>query len=220
MGDPWFSPRNWLRRLGDRTRSCHPTQSRKSYDERRRGSIPILPEQNRLFHRLLIDGVPIEYASAQGEKVADQARLVDFESPAANDLLVVNQFVVQGTKCLRRPDLVVFVNGLPLAVIELKNPADHNADVWKAFHQLQTYKDEISDLFIYNTALVVSDGVTARVGSLTASPEWFMPWRTINGSDDKPALQFELEKIVGGFFRPDLLGQGSGCEKKGVPLRG
>lgn len=166
---------------------------------------PDTARANRLFHRLLIDGVPIEYAGADGKKRADQARLIDFTDPAANDLLVVNQFVVQGTKCLRRPDLVAFVNGLPLAVIELKKPADENADLWKAYHQLQTYKDEIGDLFVYNTALVISDGVTARVGSLTANPNWFMPWRTVNGPDDKPAMEFELEKIVRGFFRPDLL---------------
>lgn len=166
---------------------------------------PDTARANRLFHRLLIDGVSIEYANADGEKIADQARLIDFANPDANDLLVVNQFVVQGTKGLRRPDLVAFVNGLPMAVIELKNPADENADIWKAYHQLQTYKSEIGDLFVYNAALVVSDGVTARVGSLTASPEWFMPWRTISGPDDKPTLEFELEKIVRGFFRPDLL---------------
>ena len=166
---------------------------------------PDTARANRLLHRLLIDGVPVEYTADDGTKKADQARLIDFTDPAANDLLVVNQFVVQGTKSLRRPDLVVFVNGLPLAVIELKNPADQDADVWKAFHQLQTYKAEIGDLFLYNAALVVSDGVTARVGSLTASPEWFMPWRTVDGPDDKPTLEFELEKIVRGFFRPDLL---------------
>ena len=89
-------------------------------------------------------------------------------------------------------------------MIELKNPANTNADVWKAFNQLQTYKDEIADLVVYNEALIVSDGMNARVGSLTASPEWFMPWRTISSEDDKPQLEFELETVVRGFFRPDL----------------
>jgi type I restriction enzyme R subunit len=118
--------------------------------------------------------------------------------------LVVNQFTIAGTKKPRRPDLVCFVNGLPLGLIELKNPADQQADVWKAFDQLQTYQAEISDLLVFNEALVVSDGMNARVGSLTASKEWFMPWRTISNENDKPQVEFELEKVVRGFFKPDL----------------
>src|ERR1700751_1466349 len=89
-------------------------------------------------------------------------------------------------------------------IIELKNPADANADVWKAYQQLQTYKKEIADLLVFNEALVVSDGMNARVGSLTATAEWFLPWRTIADENDRPALEFELEKVVRGFFRPDL----------------
>ena len=112
---------------------------------------------------------------------------------------------MQGSKQLRRPDLVVFINGLPIAVIELKNPADINADVWNAYDQLQTYKDEIPDLFVCNEALVVSDGLTARIGSLTANKERFIPWRTMNNEDDKPLLEYELEKVVKGFFDRELL---------------
>ena len=151
-----------------------------------------------------MDGVKVEFTNASGKKDADHAQLIDFQNPANNDFLVVNQFTVTGTKKPRRPDIVVFVNGLPLGIIELKNPADKNADIWKAYNQLQTYKDEISDLLVFNEALVVSDGMNARVGSLTASPEWFMPWRTIASENDRPVLEFELEKIVRGFFRPDL----------------
>ena len=162
------------------------------------------PRNNRAFHRLLIDGVKIEFTNAKGEKETDHAQLIDFQNPAKNDFLVVNQFTVTGTKKPRRPDLVAFVNGLPLGIIELKNPADKNADVWKAYQQLQTYKDEIADLLVFNEALVVSDGMNARVGSLTATPEWFMPWRTIANENDRPTLEFELEKVVRGFFRPDL----------------
>ena len=99
---------------------------------------------------------------------------------------------------------MVFVNGLPLAVVELKNPADESADVWKAYSQLQTYKDEISDLLAYNVALVISDGITARVGSLTANKERFMPWNTIKNEDDRPLLEYQLEKVVRGFFDPEL----------------
>ena len=103
---------------------------------------------------------------------------------------MVNQFTVQGTKMQPPPGSGVFINGLPIAVIELKNPADENADIWEAYNQLQTYKDEISDLFVFNEALVVSDGINARVGSLTANQEWFMPWRTIKNEDDKPLLEY------------------------------
>ncbi len=163
-----------------------------------------LPRKNRAFHRLLMDGVKVEFTNARGEKETDHAQLVDFQNPERNDFLVVNQFTVTGTKKPRRPDLVVFVNGLPLGIVELKNPADANADVWKAYQQLQTYKEEIADLLVFNEALVVSDGMNARVGSLTATPEWFLPWRTIANENDKPALEFELEKVVRGFFRPDL----------------
>ncbi len=165
---------------------------------------PGLVQSNRAFHRMLTDGVRIEYTNAKGEKEADHARLVDFQDTGANDFLVVNQFTVAGTKQPRRPDVVVFVNGLPLAGVELKNPVDVNADVWEAFNQFQTYKDELSDLYVFNAALVVSDGLSARIGSLTATREWFMPWRTIANAADQPAMEFELEKVVRGFFRPDL----------------
>ena len=166
---------------------------------------PSLAQNNRAFHRLLLGGVPIDFANAEGEPDSDVARLIDFQNPANNDFLVVNQFTVTGTKQPRRPDLVAFVNGLPLFDIELKNPADENTDIWEAFDQIQTYKDEISDLYIFNEALVVSDGTNARIGSLTASQEWFMPWRTIANEDDKPQLEYQLETLIRGFFNPAYL---------------
>ena len=164
-----------------------------------------LAHNNRAFHRLLLDGVSIDFTNADGEIENDQARLIDFQNPANNDLLVVNQFTVMGTKQPRRPDLVIFINGLPIAVVELKNPADETADIWKAYGQIQTYKDEIGDLFIFNQALVISDGANARIGSLTASQEWFMPWRTIEHEDDKPILEYQLETLIRGFFKPEYL---------------
>ena len=169
---------------------------------------PSLEQNNRALHRLYTDGVKVEYSTSVSEdgdgKETIYAQIIDFQNPENNDLLVVNQFSVAGTKQARRPDVVLFVNGLPLAIIELKNPADESADVWKAYTQLQTYKDEISDLLAYNVALVVSDGVTARVGSLTANKERFMPWRTIENEKDQPLLEYQLEKVVRGFFDPAL----------------
>jgi type I restriction enzyme R subunit len=159
--------------------------------------------RNRSFHRLLLSGVVVEF-SVGDEKKTDLAHLIDFANPYHNEFLVVSQFTVTGAKQPRRPDLVAFVNGLPLAVIELKNPANEQTDVWDAFNQLQTYKDEIGDLFNSNEALVVSDGWTARVGSLTANAERMLPWRTIANEDDRPRLQQELETLVRGFFAPAL----------------
>lgn len=164
---------------------------------------PVAEQRNREFHRLLLNGVPVSWR--EGETVRhEELRLIDFANPAANEFLVVNQFAIHGPKKTRRPDIVVFINGLPVSIIELKNPADEQADIWKAYSQLQTYKEEISDIFDFNEALVVSDGFTARVGSLTSDRERFLPWRTIRNEDDKPVLEFEMEKIVRGFFAREL----------------
>lgn len=159
---------------------------------------------NRAFHRLLLGGVAVEYKNDHGEMINDHAFLVDFDKLANNRFVAVNQFTITGTKQPRRPDVICFINGLPFAVLELKSPSDENADIWDAFNQLQTYKDEISDLFIFNEALVVSDGYTARVGSLTANQERYMPWRTIKHEDDKPLLEWQLETVVRGFFDREL----------------
>lgn len=160
---------------------------------------PVAEQRNRDFHRLLLTGLKVSWREGDAVKHED-LRLVDFANLDANEFLVVNQFAIKGPSKTRRPDLVVFINGLPLAIIELKNPADEQADVWKAWQQLQTYKEEIPDIFSYNEALIVSDGFTARVGSLTADRERFMPWRTIKNEDDKPVVEFEIEKIIRGFF--------------------
>lgn len=169
---------------------------------------PILIKNNRAFHKFVIEGVPVEYTvieDGESKTKHTHAQLMDFTAPNNNEFLIVNQFTITGTKGNRRPDVVVFINGLPISVIELKNPADEHADIWNAFNQLQTYKDEISDLFVFNEALIVSDGWTARVGSLTANKERFLPWKTVATEDDRPLLEFQLETMVRGFFKQDLL---------------
>ncbi|MCU4489427.1 type I restriction endonuclease subunit R [Acinetobacter ursingii] len=162
-----------------------------------------LVTNNRAFHRMLLEGVPVTYKK-QDDWVHDHAFLVDFNHVHQNRFVAINQFTILGTKQPRRPDIICFINGIPFAVLELKSPTDENTDIWDAFNQLQTYKEEISDLFIFNEALVVSDGVTARIGSLTANQERFLPWRTIKNEDDKPALEWELETVVRGFFDREL----------------
>ncbi|WP_026602185.1 type I restriction endonuclease subunit R [Methylomonas sp. 11b] len=164
---------------------------------------PVLIKSNHVFHRLLLEGVKVDF-KIDGEEKTDYVALLDFATVSNNQFLVVNQYTIAGSKGHRRPDVLVFVNGLPLAVLELKNPVDQNADIWAAYQQLQTYKDEISDLFIFNAALVVSDGLHARVGSLTANKERFLPWRTLASEDDKPLFQYRLETLVKGFFQPEL----------------
>jgi type I restriction enzyme R subunit len=158
--------------------------------------------RNRALHRLLVDGVTVEYRDAAGDMRGAQARVIDFENPAGNDWLAVNQFSVVENKHSRRPDVALFVNGLPLAVVELKNAADESATIWTAFQQLQTYKVEVPSLFAPNVLLAVSDGVEARVGTLTAGREWFKPWRTIAGETLADAHLPELQVVIEGLCAP------------------
>lgn len=165
------------------------------------GNAASLMQANRQFHRWLTDGVPVQVQKGE-ESLGDWARIIDFQNPDANDWLVVNQYSIEGPKLTRRPDVVVFVNGLPLAVIELKNPADENADIWHAFHQLQTYKEDIPDLFVFNEVMAISDFLHARMGSLTADQERFNAWRTIDGVVLDPLGDFQqLETLIRGLFR-------------------
>jgi type I restriction enzyme R subunit len=170
-----------------------------------RPEAPSLVANNRRFHRMLVDGVNVEYRRKDGSIAGDQVRLIDFSDPNENDWLAVNQFTVIEDKRDRRPDIIIFVNGLPLAVIELKNPADENATIWSAFNQIQTYKQQIPSLFTYNELLVVSDGLHARLGALTANKEWFLPWRTVGGDEVAPAIIPQLEVLVNGVFQKERL---------------
>ena len=162
-----------------------------------------LEARNRAFHHLIVDGVTVEYRDAGGAMRGDQARVIDFDDAANNDWLAVNQFTVVENRRERRPDVVLFVNGLPLAVIELKNPADEDATVWTAWQQLQTYKAEIPALFACNAALVVSDGLDARIGTLTAGREWFKPWRTITGEALADPHLPQLQVMIEGVCEPN-----------------
>ena len=161
-----------------------------------------LIQRNRALHRLLVDGVTVEYRTTSGDIRGAQAQVIDFDDPAGNDWLAVNQFSVAENRHTRRPDVVLFVNGLPLAVLELKNAADENATIWSAFHQLQTYQAEVPSLFAPNALLAISDGVEARVGTLAAGREWFKPWRTIAGATLADAHLPEMQVLIEGLFAP------------------
>ncbi len=161
---------------------------------------PTLETRNCAFHRQIVDGLPVEYRRDDGAISGAQARVLDFEEPDNNDWLAVNQFTVSENKRTRRPDVVLFVNGLPLALLELKNPADEKATIWTAFHQIQTYKREISSIFAFNDSIVISDGVDARVGTISADREWFLPWRTIEGKELADMRLPQLQVLIQGIF--------------------
>ena len=166
---------------------------------------PALLSGNRAFHRVLVAGVPVQYQK-DGETRGDFVRLIDWHDASRNEWLAVQQFTIKGPRHTRRPDIILFINGLPLVLVELKNPADLNADIWKAYDQIQTYKEQIADVFTYNELLVISDGTDARMGSLSANAERFMQWRTIDGVALDPLGKFqELETLVRGVLAPAYL---------------
>ena len=154
------------------------------------------------MHRHLVDGVTVEFRSGEGEIRGAQVRVLDFDEVSANDLVAVNQFTVVEDRNNRRPDVVLFVNGLPLGLIELKNAADEDATIWRAYQQLQTYRAEIPSLLAYNAVLAISDGVDARAGTLTAGREWFKPWRTITGEALADERLPQLQVLLEGLFAP------------------
>ena len=171
--------------------------------------IPSQLAANQQFHKLLVNGVPVHYQN-DGETRGDYVRLADFGNVGANEWLAINQYSIKGHhnahSHTRRPDIILFLNGLPVVLLELKNPADETADIWKAFDQIQTYKEQIPDVFEYNELLVISDGSDARFGSLSANAERFMQWRTIDGVDLDPLGEFnELETLIRGLLAPTIL---------------
>ncbi|MBS3764725.1 MAG: type I restriction endonuclease subunit R, partial [Planctomycetes bacterium] len=195
-----------VRRLRESLERINPDMPAEAMDEAVRrisqAESPSLVENNRCFHRLLSDGVDVECRDKDGRIQHEKVWLVDASEPENNDWLAVNQFTVEEGRNTRRPDILIFVNGLPLAVIELKNPADEKATVLTAFRQFQTYKQEIPGLFRFNEMLVAADGMQARAGTLTSEWEWFLPWRTIEGTElyREPGNEKQTE----GELRPGL----------------
>ncbi|MCK6574936.1 type I restriction endonuclease subunit R [Myxococcota bacterium] len=191
-------------RFRDTLARLNPTVSREGLDEAYRKltriSSPQPVDANHELHYYLVNGVSVEYLRADGTIGYDPVRVVDFDVLENNDWLVVNQLTVSEGGHNRRPDVVVFLNGLPIAVIELKNAASENATIWSAFQQLQTYKQGLPSLFVFNELLVVSDGLEARIGTLSSNKERFLPWRTIEGEALASKTMSQLEVLIRGVF--------------------
>ena len=213
-GELWAERESWDQvvlagRLTDAIARLNPSVPASAREEALRRALrlsaPTSIGRNRLLHRYLVDGVEVEYAAGDGRIAGERIRLLDFDRPAANDFLAVNQFTIVEAGENRRPDVILFVNGLPLVLIELKDPTTESADIWSAFNQLQTYKAKVPTIFGYNELLVASNGVEARFGSLTSGREWFMRWRTIDGANLAPANVTELEVLIRGLLAPDRL---------------
>ncbi len=169
---------------------------------------PNLSQNNYTFHKYLTDGVDVEYR--KGDRiVGDKVWLIDYENPSNNEFLVVNQFTIIENNVNKRPDVILFVNGLPLVVIELKNAVDENATIHSAFNQIQTYKQTISSLFVYNALLIVSDGWDALYGSLTAPKQFFVPWKSIDGKlvadENIPQMEVLVKGMLNKNVLPDLI---------------
>ena len=192
-------------RLRSTLQRINPTLGAAAIDEAvrivRRADSPSMLLNNRRFHRHLTDGVPIE-VSERGQIRGRTVRLIDFDQPENNDWLAVNQFTLvrANQPGHRRLDIVIFVNGLPLAAFELKDPGKKDASAWSAFNQFQTYQAELPDFFALNELMVISDGVDARLGCLTAPAEWFHQWRTVDGSQVAPRGSNVLEVLTRGVF--------------------
>ncbi|HOW14869.1 type I restriction endonuclease subunit R [Methanosarcina sp.] len=170
----------------------------------RRLNSPELISNNEAFHRMLTEGINVSYRK-DGADRGDLVWLVDFNDPENNDFLVANQFTVVENDKNKRPDIILFVNGLPLVVIELKNPADENATVKSAFRQMQTYKQAIPSLFAYNGFMVISDGLEARAGSLSAGFTRFMAWKSSDGRGEASPLVGQLETLIKGMLEKTTL---------------
>ena len=175
-----------------------------AFNQIQRINSPDMLTNNEQFHTLLTDGINVVYQK-NGEQRGDKVWLVDFNEPANNEFLVVNQFTIIEENTNKRPDIILFVNGIPLVVIELKNAVDENATVKSAYKQLETYKATIPSLFTYNSILVISDGLEAKSGSLSAGFSRFLSWKTSDGVNLASRLDTELEVLLKGQLNPHTL---------------
>ena len=163
---------------------------------------PTLETRNRAFHLDLINGVTVDKRFPDGTVSGVQARVLDFDDPLENDWLAINQFSAQETQTMRRPDIVLFVNGLPVGNIELKNPADENTDIWEAWQQFRNYQVDLPTMFSMNEVQIISDGLLARIGPLNAGQEWFKPWRTMESDEAGTPPAPELQVMLEGTYAP------------------
>lgn len=165
---------------------------------------PDVLSNNESFHRLLTEGVKVSYQK-DGQQRGDLVWLVDFNTPENNDFVVANQFTVIENNVNKRPDLILFVNGIPLVVVELKNPVDENATIKSAFRQIETYKSVIPSLFTYNAFIIISDGLEARAGTLSSGMSRFMAWKSVDGQVEASVLVSQLETLIKGMLNPTTL---------------
>ncbi|MEM4091162.1 MAG: type I restriction endonuclease subunit R [Thermoplasmatales archaeon] len=196
-----------ISRLRERLRIINPDFPDEAIDDAVRKILKIgsqdLVSNNHEFHKMLVDGIDIEYKKKDGKVRGDKLFIFDFNQIDNNEFLAVNQFTIIENRKERRPDIVLFLNGIPIVVIELKNPEDENATIWSAFRQIQTYMQDIPGLFRFNEICIISDGIESRYGTISSQRERFMQWKTINY--EKPQNKIQIETIVTGFLSPNVL---------------
>src|SRR5699024_8767402 len=183
----------------------HPRFIEKAIHELILEKSPNLLENNLTFHENLINGIEIEDYDDEGQSVVEIVKIVDFEHPQNNDFLAVNQFTVVNGDYTKRPDIVLFINGLPIVVIELKNSTNETVGVEDGYHQLETYKMRIPQLFTFNEVLVTSYGINTKAGSLTANYYRFMTWRSKDGEMESSSSLSSLDILIHGMLNPETL---------------
>ncbi|MGX0402937.1 HsdR family type I site-specific deoxyribonuclease [Staphylococcus epidermidis] len=183
----------------------HPRFIEKAIHELILEKSPNLLENNLTFHENLINGIEIEDYDDEGQSIVEIVKIVDFEYPQNNDFLAVNQFTVVNGDYTKRPDIVLFINGLPIVVIELKNSTNETVGVEDGYHQLETYKMRIPQLFTFNEVLVTSDGINTKAGSLTANYDRFMTWRSKDGQTESSSSLASLDVLIHGMLNPETL---------------
>jgi type I restriction enzyme R subunit len=164
-----------------------------------------LIKNNEQFHTFLIEGIPLEYRAKNGKITSDYIKILDFKNPRNNEYKAIDQFTIIENNKHRRPDIIIFINGLPLAIAELKNPSSESADLNSAYKQIQTYKEEIPTMFNYNEIIIISDGIYAEAGTLTSNKEWFLPWKTIDGKEQAPKNVPQIQVLLEGIFKKEIL---------------